>query len=171
MNELATEAQRLNQKIVRLRWGEGNAAFINEVPLRMHERGTDSGHGLGGPAFHPKLLAYLKDAGVCLCDETWPDGRPRTHSCDRRFKDAPVQLRPSKFQNHPRRLKRALRQLRLISPVEFDPIYLMIARGRTWHEARDQINTTRLTRGQDPHSEADFTVLTIAGFDKLCEAF
>ena len=170
MNELALEAKRLNEKIARVRWGDPQL-FVSEVPLRLHEKGPDSGHGLGGPAFHPKLIAYLKDAGVCFCDETWPDGKPRNHACDRRFEDRPAQFRDSKFQNHPRRLKRALRQLRLIAPQEFDPVYLMIARGRTWTQALDEINSGRAARGFDPYSEEEFVVLTVAGFDKLTVAF
>lgn len=168
--ELAAEAMRLNRKIERVRWGDPHL-YVSEVPLRLHEKGPDSGHGLGGPALHPKLIAYLKDAGVCFCDETWPDGQERQHACDRRFADKPARFQGSKFQNHPRRLKRALRQLRLIAPQEFDAIYLMLARGRTWHQAFEQINSSRSTKGRDLYSEMEFMVLTIAGFDKLVEAF
>lgn len=169
VSELAAEAKRLNGKIARVRWGDPNL-FSNEVPLRIHEKGTGAGHGLGGPALHPKFISYLKDAGVCFCE---PDamGVERPHICDRRFAETPARFRESKFQNHPRRLRRALRQLRLIAPQEFDPVYLMLARGRSWHQAFDEINTGRLARGNPPHTESDFLVLTMAGFDKLTACF
>lgn len=170
MRELAAEADRLNQRIERVRWGE-RQQFVSEVPLRLHERGPDLGHGLGGPAFHPRFEAWLRDAGVCFCDATWPDGAPRNHACDRRFKDRPAGFRGSRFENHPRRLKRALRQLRLIAPAEFDAIYLMIARNQSWPQAMERINSGRFTRGHEPYSASEFMVLTIAGFDKLVEAF
>lgn len=169
MNELAAEVANLNRRIARVKWGDPQM-YVSEVPLRLHERGPDNGHGLGGPGFHPKFVAYLKDAGVCFC-EPLPDGKERPHVCDRRFADRPARFMVSKFQNHPRRLRRALRQLRLVAPVEFDPVYLMIARGRSWHQALDQINGGRSARGQEPYSEAEFVVLSVAGFSKLVEMF
>lgn len=163
MSDLTSEAKRLNGEIFRITY---SGTYVGEVPMRLHEPGTDAGHGLGGPPLHPKLIAYLRDAGVCFC-EPWPDGSPRPHACDRRFEDAPARFRPSAKQSHPRRLKRALRQLRLIAPLEFDPVYLMLARGRSWHQALDEINARLIAAQRPPYSEADFAILCIAGFDKL----
>ena len=164
MNDLAAEAKRLNKELARLTY---KGSYVAEIPMRLHEPGTDAGHGLGGPPLHPKLIAYLRDAGVCFCDETWPDGKPRPHACDRRFENAPARFRPSMKQTHPRRLKRALRQLRLIAPLEFDPVYLMLARGRSWTEAMTDINERLVAAQRPPYTETDFTLLCIAGFDKL----
>lgn len=166
---LEAESARLNELVRRMLWNSGG--YASEVPVRIHEKGTDSGHGLGGPPLHPRFIAYLKDAGVCFCDEFDVDGKPRPHTCDRRFADKPARFRESNKTSHPRRLKRALRQLRLICPPEFDVVYLMVARGLEWQEAHDKINASRAARGQAPYTVEDFVVLMVSGFDKLTAAW
>ena len=167
MSQIAAEAKRLNLDLMRMLWKGG---YASEVPIRLHEAGTDSGHGLGGPPLHPKLIAYLRDAGVCFCEEFDALGNPRPHACDRRFADKPAKFRQSRKETHPRRLKRALRQLRLICPQEFDVVYLML-RGRDWKDTRDQINGSRYARGQEPYSDEDFVVLMVSGFSKLTDSW
>lgn len=169
MSAIEVEAKRLNQHLWRMLVRGGSAS---EVPLRLHDHGTDAGHGLGGPPLHPKLIAYLRDAGACFCDEFDVDGNPRPHICDRRFEDAPARFRPSRQQSHPRRLKRALRQVRLMVPYDqYHLVYLMVSRGRSMEQAAEQVNSARMTHGLDPYTEEDIVVMMIAGFDLLTAAW
>lgn len=168
MSEIEAEARRLNEQVMRMLWRGG---YVSEAPVRIHDRGTDSGHGLGGPPLHPRFVAWLRDAGVCFCDETDALGRPRQHVCDKRFGDRQVQFRESRREAHPRRLKRALRQLRLVCPAEFDVVFLMVARGLAWEAAMARINDGRTARGLDPYSKEDFVVLMVSGFSKLVAAW
>ena len=167
MTDLAAEAKQINEHLWRMLWKGGD--FASEVPLAIHSHDTDAG---GAPELHPRLISYLIAGGACFCPEFDVDGNPRPHVCDRRFTaDRPAGFRESRHQLHPRRLKRALRQLKLIAPLEFNAVYLMVARGRTWHQALAEVNDSRLRRGEDALSEADFVVLTLCGCDKLVECF
>ena len=164
---LAAEVGRLERRVNMIRW-DNREGFAASVPLDLHSRDIDGG---GAPELHPAFVAYLRDAGVCFCEATWPDGKPREHSCDRRFTKAPAKVRGSNHRQHPRRLKRAFRQLRLIAPLEFNAVYLILARGRSWWQAMEEINASRLARGEDQFTQQEFAILTIAGFDKLVECW
>jgi hypothetical protein len=170
MNDLAAEGKRLNESLWRMLWKGGTSA--EEIPIRIHDHGTDAGHGLGGPPLHPKFIAYLKSAGACFCDEFDVDGNPRPHVCDRRFEETGARFRESQKQSHPHRLKRALRQVKLVAPYDqYHLVYLMVSRGRTMDEAAEQINTVRVTRGGEPYSTQDIVIMMIAGFDLLSAAW
>jgi hypothetical protein len=161
---LAKEVERLTRDLgYVISSSQGYAA---EVPIRIHDRGTDAGHGLGGPKFSAEFLRWIT-TGSCSCKEPPVNG---THE-DTCYRDSPTRMGRSSHRSHPRRLHRALRHLRAVSPIEFDPVYLILARGFSWRDALEKINTDRGRRGQEPHSEADFTVLTIAGISKICERF
>lgn len=173
MNEMDAEVARLNEHLRRMMW---HGRLSVEVPLRLHEHGVDQGHGLGGPPLSAQLISFLRDAGVCFCEpievmEGKTAYMQMRHTCDRRFRDAPARFRAANPQSHPRRLKRALRQLRLMAPVEFDIVYLMVARGMAWQDVRERINTGRAASGQEELSVEDFMVLMIAGASKLIEAW
>jgi hypothetical protein len=34
--------------------------YLSETPMRIHSMGTDDGHGLGGPPFHPEFVNWLQ---------------------------------------------------------------------------------------------------------------
>lgn len=165
MSEIETEIDRLSQNLWRMLARGGD--YVSEVPYAIHERGTDIGHGLGGPAFHPRFLAYLKDAGVCLCPETKPDGTPQPHFCDRRF-EGQAKFREARKESHPRRLKRAFRQLRLLAPYDqYHICYLIVARQCSFPQALDQVNSARLARGENPLSLEDGALVVVTGIDLL----
>lgn len=167
MNDLAIETRRLNQQVWRMLWHSGSLAA--EIPLRIHSADIDPG---GSPEFHPRFLAYLRDSGACFCDEFDADGNPRPHTCDRRFEDKPARFRGSRGEAHPRRLKRALRQLRLIAPYDqYHLVFLMVSRGWEWTQARDHVNSNRAARLEAPLSDTDTVVMMIAGFDMLTAAW
>ena len=165
MSEIEAEVERLSQRMWRMLARGGD--YVSEVPYAIHERGTDSGHGLGGPAFHPRFISYLKDAGCCVCEPEWPDGTPRAHACDRRF-EGTAKVREPRHETHPRRLKRAFRQLRLLAPYDqYHLVYLSVARGRSFPQAVEQVNAARLSRGELPLSQQEAAIMLVAGTDML----
>lgn len=128
----------------------------------IHRSATDQEHdGLGGPEFHSDFLRWLTDAGVCMCEG---DHRFPCHTVTARF-------RFSRNKAHPRRLRRAFRQLRDIDPVAYDVLWLLVARGLPFAAVTIRINDERYRRGQEPYSDADLTVFTISGFSILSAAF
>lgn len=165
MSEIEVEVDRLSQNLWRMLARGGD--YVSEVPYAIHERGTDIGHGLGGPAFHPRFLAYLKDAGVCLCPETKPDGTPQPHFCDRRF-EGQARFREARKESHPRRLKRAFRQLRLLAPYDqYHLVFLVVGRSWTFAQAMDRVNAARLARGEDAMTQEDAALVLVTGVDLL----
>ena len=183
MSEIEVEVDRLSQGLWRMLVRD---SYVAEVPTAIHGHGPDTGHaggsplrvhgrgesraahdGLGGPEFHPRFLAYLKDAGVCLCPETRPDGSPAPHTCDRRF-EGQARFRAPKRESHPRRLKRAFRQLRLLAPYDqYHICYLIVARQCSFPQALDQVNSARLARGENPLSLEDGALVVVTGIDLL----
>ena len=164
---IAAQVKKLNLDLARIRWGDPDA-YAASVPLRLHEHNLDAG---GAPALAPAFLAWLRDQGVCTCEPTESNGYMVMHHwCDRKI-DSPRSLRHGQGKMHARRLNRALRQVRLIAPAEFDALFLVVARGRTPDQAREQVNAGRLARGLEPWEEYEFTVLLIAGAGKLVSAY
>ena len=165
MTEMEAEVARLSEHLWRMLNRGGD--YVSEVPYAIHERGTDSGHGLGGPAFHPRFIAYLRDSGACFCPETKPDGTPQPHYCDRRF-EGTARFREPKRETHPRRLKRAFRQLRLLAPYDqYHLAFLTVCRSRSFSEALVQVNASRLSRGEVELSQRDAAVMLVAGISLL----
>jgi len=174
---LAPEIKRLNGELSHVMWRDADP-YGGEVPLRLHEYGTDSGHGLGGPPFHPKFESYLRNAGACFCEPREIAGAMTLrHTCDRRFREerfggAPARMHASKRQLHPFRLKRALRQLQNLVPYDqYHIVYLLIARRRPWTEALAQVNGNRERRGEPPYTTLEFQTMMIAGVDLLLTAW
>lgn len=157
---LAVESRRINRDMDRILQ---QSRISDEVPVRIHTRETDAG---GSPELHEAFIRYIGQ--VCQCGRKADPEDPNDFGCrpdeERRF-----HLTRSKM--HPQRLKRAFRQLRSIAPREYDACYLIAALGFTWHGALDKLNADNLSRGRDEYSEADFTVLTIAGFSKLTASY
>jgi hypothetical protein len=159
------EVQRLRDDLWRMLYRGGD--YASEVPYSIHERGVDSGHGLGGPPFHPRFLSYLRDAGACMCPETRPDGTPQAHTCDRRF-EGRARFREPARTSHPRRLKRAFRQLRLLAGHDqYHLVFLVVARGWTLPSAAEHVNSARSARGEEPMDETDAKVMLVCGVDLL----
>jgi hypothetical protein len=168
VSELDDEVSRLALDLRKMLW---KGDYAGEAPMAIHERATDSGHGLGGPAFHPRFLSYLRDAGVCMCEPEWPDGTPRPHACDRRFAGS-AKFREPRRETHPRRLKRAFRQLRLLAPFDqYHIVFLVIARGRPFPDALAQVNEARLARGDEALTQQDGAVMLVAGTDLLAASW
>jgi hypothetical protein len=183
VSEIEAEVERLSQRMWRMLARGGD--YVSEVPYAIHSRGPDTGggqqsirlhgrgeareahDGLGGPEFHPRFLAYLKDSGTCLCPETKPDGTPQPHLCDRRF-EGTAKVREPRHETHPRRLKRAFRQLRLLAPYDqYHLVFLVVARGRAFPQAMEQVNAARIARGEMPLTQQEAAIMLVAGTDLL----
>jgi hypothetical protein len=67
---------------------------------------------------------------------------------------------------HPHRLKRALRQVRLMSKAAFEVVYPVIARGMTWEACRARIASDRFARGETPYTDEEWTAVLKLG-DKI----
>lgn len=160
MSEIADEVKRLSERLWRMTARGGD--YISEVPMRIHSRETDPG---GSPEFHPAFISYLVAAGVCVCEPEWPDGTPRAHACDRRF-EGTAKVREPRHETHPRRLKRAFRQLRLLAPYdEYHLTFLVVCRSQPFPQALDQVNAARLARGELPLSHQEAAIMLVAGVD------
>jgi hypothetical protein len=147
------------------------SAYSDEVPIRIHERGPDDGHGLGGPAFHPRFLSWLQSSGVCLCDERDEEGQRRGHRPECNRNGALPRLGRPNRRSNPRRLNKALRRLRNLSPETFPIVRLTISHGYRLPSAWAAVNESRYRRGEEPYTNEELSALTIAGFDLLTEVF
>jgi len=137
----------------------------SEVPNHIHSHETDAG---GSPEWHPLFEQYLQDAGVCFCPEpTTADPRPHRYPCDAIH----AKLREPTNRAHPRRLKRAFRQVRDIDPTAYDFVWLLIGRQMAWLDVTVKINDERVRRGQVPYEVHEMTVFAISGISLLSAAF
>lgn len=195
MSLMEAEVRRVSRRVgLMARSGD----YVAEAPARIHGRAVDSGNDylgpgaplrlhppnrenglqprsdlagqhdtLGAPVFDPRFEAWLKAGGVCMCEPHVEDGEIIHRGCNQ--DERANRLRRSANHNDPRRMKRALRKLRAVSPASFPLVWLLLVRGNTYAQATAAINTERHARGLEPHTETDFAVLVIAGFD-LCAA-
>jgi len=155
---LGQEVRWLNREMARVM---AQSTVAAEAPSRIHSRETDAG---GAPEWHPSFEKLI-DAGEACDVSTCRDTR-----------HARAALGISKFHEpdlkmHPQRLKRALRQLRRLAPREYDALYLMIALGYAWEDARAKINTDNLSRGKPEYSPAEFLIITVAGASLLLASY
>jgi len=168
---LAAEAARINRGMEHV---FAQSRIGDEVPVRMTIRDVDAG---GAPELNPALIRYIGAICTCgraaVCDPSCRATRGDEHLsiCEPACRPNNHRFYASSNKAHPQRLKRAFRLLRQIAPKEHDACWLIAALGFTWHGALERMNTDNVSRGQEPYSEAEFTVLTIAGFSKLVAAF
>jgi hypothetical protein len=155
---LGGEIKWLNREMGRVM---AQSTLRGEVPVRIHSRETDGG---GSPEWHPAFERWI-DAGEA-CDVLTCRELRHTHP-----ERSQARFREPDLKMHPQRLKRALRQLRRLAPREYDALYLMVALGYTWEDARSKINADNLTRGKDEYSEAEFLILTVSGSSLLLASY
>lgn len=79
--------------------------YAGEIPIRIHSRGTDDGHGLGGPPYHPDFVAWLEAGDVKR------NGKP-TESAKR-------------LGDHRLRVTRSFRKVRRMAPTEWFVLQLV----------------------------------------------
>jgi hypothetical protein len=121
-----------------------------ELPLRIC---SDEVEGeLGGLAWHPEFAGYLKDAGVCFCTGE--------HTCT----STTYRLERGKGF---RRLRKAFRELRRISPEAYDACWLLIMHRVPYEVMASRLNDTRMRRGEPPYSPTDIALFVISGLDLL----
>lgn len=153
---LPQEVRYLNREMGRVL---AQSSLAAEAPTRIHSRETDAG---GAPEWHISFERWIAAGEACeieTCANRSHRSQPssRFHEPDRRL--------------HPQRLKRAMRQLRRLAPREYDALYLMIALGYTWHDARTKMNEDNLNRGNPEYSEAEFLILTVSGSSLLLASY
>lgn len=157
--ELARQTKRIERIMVQ-------GSFVDEVPLKIHERQMDRG---GVHEWHPAFISYLRSAGVCFCEIDDPEWIARfganAHLCDRR--PASGKFRSPTYHMHPHRLKRALRKLRGLDKAAFEACYPVLARGLTWEQCRARIDTTRIARGEAALLDIEWAALVISGLSLL----
>ena len=132
-----------------------------ETPIRIHAYGTDDGHGLGGPPFHPEFETWLGQ--ICFCGRKF---NPETGE-----KGCPsMELQIARNKNHEsrRRTTRAFRKLRKVAPREFDALYLMCALQVSFWDTLRSLND-RAERLDKPerYTPSDLMVLIVSGIDKV----
>lgn len=137
MTEITEETlERLSQ------WVEFfSTEFVAETPMRIHGRGTDEGHGLGGPPFHPEFLTWLQ---------------------------AGDEREPSRAQRDARqRVTRVFRRIRSIAPREYFVLQLVCTRRMNIAEVTDVMNR-RAEDGGHPerYTDRDVIALLSSGLDK-----
>lgn len=136
--------------------------WVREVPLKMHGYGTDDGHGLGGPPFHPEFESWLGQ--ICFCG--------RKFNPDTGEKGCPsLELQMARRQTNTQsrqRTTRAFRKLRKVAPREFDALYLMCALNASFWTTLTSFNE-RAERMNKPERYApeDLMILIVSGIDKV----
>ncbi len=135
--------------------------WVSETPQKLHAYGTDDGHGLGGPPFHPEFERWLGQ--ICFCGRKF---NPLTGE-----KGCPsLELQIAKNRNtfSRQRTTRAFRKLRKVAPREFDALYLMCALQMSFWTTLESLNA-RAERLDKPerYEATDLMVLIVSGVDKV----
>jgi hypothetical protein len=124
--------------------------WVSEVPLRIHTRSTDAGHGLGGPAFHHDFIVWLGQ--ICFCPACIAGEKRR----QRRNPDA--RLKTTK----------AFRRLRKQAPREFDALYLLVILHVPVEEIAERFNRDAERLGRPERYDTDGVVtLIVLGVEKV----
>jgi hypothetical protein len=126
-----------------------------EVPMRIHARGVDAGHGLGSPPFHPEFERYI--------DASFDSSKEERH-------DKKERGRADFSRNTPQavRLKRAFRRLRKMAPREFDALYMVVALGHTDVSAANELTLRAIRLGHpERYSLLETRLLILSGLDKI----
>jgi len=159
---LAVEMRRLEKESRYMLGSRGQNDIESEAPERIHSRETDAG---GSPEWHPRFEQWLVDSGVCFCEPN--EKGPHHYPCNL----VRAKLRQPTNHGHPRRLKRAFRQLRDIDPIAYDIVWLLVGRHMPWLDVCVKINDERVRRGQEPFEDHEMSVFAISGVALLSAAF
>lgn len=133
-----------------------------EAPTRIHAYGTDDGHGLGGPPFHPEFSNWLGQ--ICFCGR-----RANPDTGEKACPSLELQIRGRRQNSESRqRTTRAFRKLRKVAPREFDALYLMCALRASFWTTLTALNE-RAERLDKPerYSPDDLMILIVSGVDKV----
>lgn len=169
--ELAAESARITKDLGRIMQ---QTSIVSEAPLRMTIRDIDAG---GAPELSPALLKFI--GSVCSC------GRPaqcapgcraerfdeHLSACEPACPTMTGRFRKSDHKSKPDRLKRAMRSVRRLNPKAYDLLYLVLALGWSFESACSKVNATKVSRGEQEHSPADFAILWVSGASMLTSAF
>jgi hypothetical protein len=125
--------------------------YIGEIPLRIHMRGTDDGHGLGGPPFSPEFIRWI-DAGSKQEDDKIRKAR---------YRGDPA------FLDHRQRVTRVFRKIRRVAPREYYVLSLAATKGMTVTEISLAMNIRAEELGHpERYTPHGVTALLILALDK-----
>lgn len=128
------------------------SSYADEVPTRIHSRGTDDGHGLGGPPFHPGFLAWLEAGDVRK------DGKPR--ESEKRLSD------------HRLRVTRAYRKVRRMAPTEWFVLQLVCVHHLDVVKVTEVMNQRAEDRGlEERYTSLGVTALLASALDKMSKFY
>jgi hypothetical protein len=129
-----------------------SASYADEIPTRIHSRGTDDGHGLGGPPFHPGFLAWL-EAG-----DLYKSGKPK--ESEKRRTD------------HRLRVTRAYRKVRRMAPTEWFVLQLVCVHHLDVQRVTEVMNQRAEDRGLDErYTSLGVTALLASALDKMSKFY
>ncbi len=122
--------------------------WMGEVPLNIHSRAVDDGHGLGSPAFHADFIRWV--GPICTCPSCFESDKKRRNSDSRT------------------RATKAFRKLRKVAPREFDVLYSLCVLRNSINGTAEFLNG-RAIRLDKPerYSRTGVLFLAISGVDKL----
>lgn len=125
--------------------------YIGELPIRIHMRGTDDGHGLGGPPFAPEFIRWL-DAGSEAEDTKVRRARYRGETA---------------FLDHRQRVTRVFRKIRKVAPREYYVLSLATTKRMSVVQITNAMND-RAEKGGFPerYTVDGVTALLILALDK-----
>lgn len=134
------------------------AEWRMEIPPKIHAYGTDSGHGLGGPAFHPEFINWLGPIPHDCSDDECRRERERNNA----------------GRNHDARTRttRCFRKIRRMAPREFDVLYLLCVNGYTVDEVAATL-TERAIRLMKPerYDRTSVFYLLFSALDKAVKFY
>lgn len=125
--------------------------YISELPMRIHMRGTDDGHGLGGPPFAPEFIRWI-DAGSKVEDDQIRRARYRGETA---------------FLDHRQRVTRVFRKIRRVAPREYYVLSLATTKRMSVIQITNAMNR-RAEKGNFPerYTVDGVTALLILALDK-----
>lgn len=168
--ELVAEGRRIARD---LGWIAAQATVDLELPMRIHNRETDSG---GAPELHNEFLRWLGPICTCGRSPVCAPGCKATRFDEHLYECEPacrndLRFHASTRHQSPTRLKRALRQVRRLNPKAYDLVYLVVALHYSFDDATARLNADHASRGQDEMTPAEYAVLWVSGASLLTAAF
>lgn len=125
--------------------------YYEEIPLRIHMRGTDNQSRLGAPPFAPEFIKWL-EAGSD--DEKYKEKRARQRGDYTRH-------------DHRQRVTRVMREIRRVAPREYFVLSLATMKGMEITQITSVMNERAELRGHDErYTHHDVAALLLLALSK-----
>lgn len=125
--------------------------YYEEIPLRIHTRGTDNQSRIGAPPFAPEFIKWI-DAG----------------SDDERYKDKRARQRGEyTSHDHRQRVTRVMREIRRVAPREYFVLSLATTKAMSVGQIATAMNDRAEQRGlEERYTVNDVTALLLLALSK-----